>query len=105
MVLVEGHRRCRCLCFAAQWRAPSNLLTKAVHQLFPALGTENAGKIGTFQSQQQPCLYRQAVQCHDALIQIISPPHRGQELSSVVVGPVRRPGLQAVALGRASAMT
>jgi hypothetical protein len=57
------------------------------------------------QCQQQPCLYRQAVQCHDALTQIISQPHRGQELSSVVVGPVRSPGLQAMGTGRASAMT
>jgi hypothetical protein len=50
-------------------------------------------------------LYRQAVQCHDAFTQIISLPQRGQELSSVVVGPVRSPGRQAVDVGRASAMT
>jgi len=39
-------------------------------------------------------LYRQAVQCHEALTQIISPPQRGQELSDVVLGTVRRPALQ-----------
>jgi hypothetical protein len=50
-------------------------------------------------------LYLQAVQCHDAFTQIISLPHRGQELSSVVVGPVRSPGRHAVDVGRASAMT
>jgi len=93
------------LCFAAQWRAPSNVLTQALLPLFPAPRTENAAQIGMFQSQQQPCLYRQAVQCHDALTQIISLPHRGHELSSVVVGPARSPGLHEMGLGRASAMT
>ncbi len=74
-------------------------------KLFPALGTENPAQIGMLQCQQHPCLYRQAVQCHEALTQIISPPHRGQELSSVVVGRVRSPGLQAMGSGRASVMT
>jgi hypothetical protein len=44
--------------------------------------------------QQQPSLYRQAVQCQEALTQIISPPQRGQELSDVVLAPVRRPAVQ-----------
>jgi hypothetical protein len=39
-------------------------------------------------------LYRQAVQCQDALTQIISPPQRGQELSDVVLAVVLRPALQ-----------
>jgi hypothetical protein len=39
-------------------------------------------------------LYRQAVQCQEALTQIISPPQRGQELSDVVLAAVRRPVLQ-----------
>jgi hypothetical protein len=104
LVLVEGHMRAA-LWFAAHWRAPSNGLTHPLPELFPALGTENAPQIGMLQSQQQPCLYRQAVQCHDAFTQIISLPQRGQELSSVVVGPARSPGLQAVDVGRASAMT
>jgi hypothetical protein len=39
-------------------------------------------------------LYRQAVQCHEALTQIISPPQRGHELSDVVLAAVRRPAVQ-----------
>jgi hypothetical protein len=39
-------------------------------------------------------LYRQAVQCQDAVTQIISPPQRGHELSDVVLVAVRRPALQ-----------
>jgi hypothetical protein len=44
--------------------------------------------------QQQPSLYRQAVQCQEALTQVISPPQRGQELSDVVLAAVRTPALQ-----------
>jgi hypothetical protein len=39
-------------------------------------------------------LYRQAVQCQEALTQIISAPQRGQELSETVLAAVRRPALQ-----------
>ena len=41
-----------------------------------------------------PLLYRQAVQCQEALTQVISPPQRGHELSDVVLAAVRRPALQ-----------
>ena len=41
-----------------------------------------------------PPLYRQAVQCQEALTQIISRPQRGQELSAVVLAAVRRPAWQ-----------
>ena len=44
--------------------------------------------------QQQPCLYRQPSQCHEAFTHTISRPQRGQELSAVVVGAVRSPALQ-----------
>jgi hypothetical protein len=53
--------------------------------------------------QQQPSLYRQAVQCQEALTQIISPPQRGQELSDVVLAAVRTPALQRD-VGRAGAI-
>jgi hypothetical protein len=39
-------------------------------------------------------LYRQAVQCQEALTQIISAPQRGHELSDVVLAALRRPALQ-----------
>jgi hypothetical protein len=73
--------------------------------VFPFSRPENRRLIGILQSQQQPSLYLQAVQCHDAFTQIISQPQRGQELSAVVDGWARSPGRQEAEVGRATAMT
>jgi hypothetical protein len=62
--------------------------------VIPGLPELYAAAIRALLDQQQPCLYRQAVQCQEALTQIISPPQRGQELSDVVLAAVRRPEVQ-----------
>lgn len=72
---------------------PSHWLTALLLPLFPA-ARFICGRHWSALNQQQPSLYRQVVQCQEALTQIISAPQRGQELSDMVLAAVRRPVLQ-----------